>query len=227
MAKHLSKEELESDPLIEHYNQAANYIGNNRTIILSILIGLVVVIGSIIGYSYYSKSQEQKAQELLSTAERYYSEGDYDKALNGDSFELTYGFSQIAENFSGTDAGNLAVYYASVCSFKLGNIEDAISYITNYDVPDGILGVGALSFHANLLAANGSFEKAALMYEKAAKWDVNDSTTPFNLLKAANTYYKAEKIEKAKELASKILNEFPSSAEVGEAQKLLGMLAVK
>ena len=128
MAKHLSKEELQTDPLLENVAKATTFFNENKTIILSILIGITVVVGSLIGYRYYSTELEQQAQELLSIAESYYSEGDYDRALNGDSFELTYGFLAIANDFSGTEAGNLANYYASVSSFKMGDIENALSY---------------------------------------------------------------------------------------------------
>ena len=189
------------------------------------MIGVVVVIASLIGYNVYSQNQEQEAQNLLATAEGYYSEGDYDKALNGDDFELTYGFVSIANDYSGTEAGNLAIYYASVSSFKLGNIEDALDYISRYDAPDGILGVGAISFHAKLYLANGSLEKAAETFVKAANWDVNDTTTPFNLYKAAETYYELENMDKASELVDQILNDYPGSEEATSTQKLQGMIA--
>ncbi|HCD51428.1 MAG TPA: hypothetical protein DEQ34_03205 [Balneolaceae bacterium] len=225
MSKHLSKEELESDPLIENYNKAVSVFNENKTTILAIVIGVVVVIASLIGYNVYSQNQEQEAQNLLATAEGYYSEGDYDKALNGDDFELTYGFVSIANDYSGTEAGNLAIYYASVSSFKLGNIEDALDYISRYDAPDGILGVGAISFHAKLYLANGSLEKAAETFVKAANWDVNDTTTPFNLYKAAETYYELENMDKASELVDQILNDYPGSEEATSTQKLQGMIA--
>ena len=225
MSKHLSKEELQSDPLAHQVERASAIFNENRTIILAIAIGLVVVIGSLIGYQFYSDSQEEKAQNLLSTAEGYYQEGDYDKALNGDSFELTYGFVAIANDFSGTHAGNLALYYASVSSFKLGNIEEALDYFSRYDAPDGILGVGPISFHASLLKANGSLEKAAETYMKAAKWDVNDSTTPYNLLEAAEIYYELGNTAKAGEIADQILEEYPSSTEAVDTQKLNGKIS--
>ena len=226
MSKHLSKEELQTDPLIENIKKASTYFTENRTTIIAIAISVIVVIGSLIGYSYYSDAQEDQAQELLATAESYYSEGDFEKALHGDDFELTYGFLAIANDYSGTEAGNLAIYYASVSSFKLGNIEDALDYLSRYDAPKGILGVGAVNFNAKLLLANGSTLKAAETFEKAANWEINEATTPFNLLKAAQTYYTAGEFTKAETLVNRILEEYPTAAEVMEAQRLEGMLAV-
>jgi hypothetical protein len=168
MSKRLSKEELESDPLIENYNRAAAYVTQNRSFLISVGVALVVLVGGIIGYSYYASAQEQQAQELLSVAENYYTQADYENALYGDEFELTYGFDQISEEFPRTNAGNIAHFYAAVSSFEMGDIENALIYIEDFDVPKGILGVGPLSFHGKLLLANKSYQAAAEKFVKAA-----------------------------------------------------------
>jgi tetratricopeptide (TPR) repeat protein len=224
MSKHLSKEELQTDPLIENYNKAASYFNENKNTIIAVLVSAVVLIGAIVGFNYYSETQEQEAQNLLATAENYYAQGDYDKALNGDTFELTYGFIAIANDYSSTEAGNLAIYYAAVSSFKLGNLEEAIEYISRYEAPDGILGVGALTFEAKLYDANESTEKAAQTFEKAANWDENTSTTPYNLYKAAEAYLELENMDKVQSLTQRIIDEYPTSPELTEAQKLQGRI---
>lgn len=226
MSKNFTKEELEHDPLLDKYTKAVSYFNTNKTLILSLLVTLLVVIGVLIGYNFYSASQEEKAQNLLATAEQFYSNGDYDKALNGDEYTLSYGFVQISDDFSGTNAGNLATYYAAVSHFNLGNYEEALAYITEYKQPKGIMGVGSVSFHASLLEVNGSLEKAAKKYEEAAKWDVNDSTTPYNLMKAAKIYYELDNASKVEELSSTIIEDYPNSPEATTSQTILGKLAV-
>lgn len=227
MSKRLSKEELESDPLIENYNRAVTYLNQNKPLILSLVIGAIVLIGGVLGYQHYASTQEEEAQDLLAVAEAYFSQGDYQNALSGDEFELTYGFAQIADEYSRTNAGNIATYYAAVSSYKLGNLEEALMYMEDFDVPDGILGVGPISFHANLLRANGSLEKAARKYIEAAEWSENESTTPFNYLEAARTYYEAQNYTRADELANRVIEDYPESAELAESQRLKGMIAVK
>lgn len=226
MSKNFTKEELEHDPLLDKYTKAVSYFNTNKTLILSLLVTLLVVIGVLIGYNFYSASQEEKAQNLLATAEQFYSNGDYDKALNGDEYTLSYGFVQISDDFSGTNAGNLATYYAAVSHFNLGNYEEALAYITEYKQPKGIMGVGSVSFHASLLEVNGNLEKAAKKYEEAAKWDVNDSTTPYNLMKAAKIYYELDNASKVEELSSTIIEDYPNSPEATTSQTILGKLAV-
>ncbi|MFA5667741.1 MAG: tetratricopeptide repeat protein [Balneolaceae bacterium] len=226
MSKHHTKEELEHDPLVEFIGKTVTFFNANKTTVLSVGITLIVVVSVIFGYSFYSSSQEGKAQQLLSQAENFYSEGDYTKALNGDEASYSFGFIEIADNYANTNSGNIAIYYASVSSYKLGNYEDALAYIKKYKHVKGILGVGSLSFEASLYELNEDFDKAASTYEKAANWDVNNSTTPFNLYKAANAYHKAGKNDKAKQIAAKIIADYPNSPEMAESQRLQGLLAV-
>ncbi|MDR9417371.1 tetratricopeptide repeat protein [Gracilimonas sp.] len=227
MSKRLSKEELETDPLIDNYNRLASYYLENKAQVISITAALIIVIGSIFGWNFYSAAQENKAQELLSIAENYYNSSEYENALYGNDFELTYGFDQIADEFPWTNAGNLANYYAAVSSFQLGDIENALVYIEEFDVPEGILGVGALSFHGKLYLANQNYEAAAEKFVQAAEWSVNNTTTPSNLYEAAQAYYEAESYEQAEELVNRIINEYPQSNKVADSQRLKGMIAAK
>ncbi|MEL0011606.1 MAG: tetratricopeptide repeat protein, partial [Bacteroidota bacterium] len=145
--------------------------------------------------------------------------------LDGDSFELTYGFKAIASDFSGTYAGNLASYYAAISSYQLNNVEDALYYMEAFDVPDGILGVGAKNLHGKLFLAQGSFEAAAKHFEDAARWDNNEATTPSNLLSAAELYLEIGNNEKASALVDEILQEYPNSTQEARAEYLRGSLA--
>lgn len=225
MAKRLSKEELEKDPLIESFEKAHSYYEENRNLILFSAIAVILLAGLSIGYYYYSSTQEDKAQRLMTYPEQYYMNGEFEKALTGSEEEFTVGFEQIIDNYSGTDAANLARYYAAVCEFNIGNTEQALNYMNRYDVPEGIMGVGPLSFNAMLLTELGRHGEAADLYVKAAEWDENDSTTPYNYLEAAHAYHDAGDIENARTYAQKILNDYPDSQQVADASRLNGLLA--
>jgi outer membrane protein assembly factor BamD (BamD/ComL family) len=227
MSKRLSKEELESDPLIENYNRAAAYVSENSSFLTILALAFIAIVGGIIGYNYYASAQEDQAQELLSVAENYYNQADYENALYGDEFELTYGFDQISEEFPRTNAGNIAHFYAAVSSYELGDIENALIYMEDFDVPEGILGVGPLTFHSKLLLANESYEAAADKFLQAANWDENSVTTPSNLFEAAQAHYSAGNFEQANALATQITDDYPQSGQFAEAQRLKGMIAAK
>lgn len=227
MSKRLSKEELETDPLIENYKRLADYYVANKSQILAVAIALVVVVGGFFGYKYYSSAQEDQAQELLSIAETTYAAGEFEEALYGNDFELTYGFDQIAEEFPWTNAGNLANYYAAVSSFELGDIDNALMFMEEFSVPDGILGVGPLIFHAKIYLAKEDYTAAADKFLQAAEWNENEVTTPSSLYEAAQAYYQAEDFDRATELVNRVINEYPESSKLAESQRLKGMLATK
>ncbi len=225
MSKKQAREELESDPLLETFSKAQSFYDQNKSGVIGGIIALVLIIGGGIGYYYYSTSQEESAQQLLSDATTSYINGNYQQALNGSDEDFSVGFEQIIDNYPRTDAANLARYYAAVSAYNLGNLQEAISYIDDYDLPDGILGVGPISFQAMLMTEAGNHSEAAELYIKAAEWDENSSTTPYNYLQAAQAYNSIGETEQAQEYAQLVVDEYSDSPQASAAQRLLGSLA--
>ncbi|MFH5833587.1 tetratricopeptide repeat protein [Halalkalibaculum sp. DA3122] len=226
MAKRkMTQEELESDPLVQSVERVQSLYVQYKSEIIGGAIALFLIIAGGIGYYYYSQSQERQAQQLMGPAETAFLQSDYQTALNGSDEDFTVGFEQIINNYGGTDAGNLARYYAAVCEYNLGNTERALSYMEDYEVPEGILGVGPLSFMGVLYTDLGQHAQAAQTYLRAAEWDENDATTPYNYLEAASAFYDAGDTAQAREYASIVVRDYPGSEQVPEAERLLGMIA--
>ncbi|WP_445666038.1 tetratricopeptide repeat protein [Fodinibius sp. AD559] len=226
MSKKQVKEELEQDVLLETFSKAQSFYDKNKNTVIGSAIAVIILIAGSIGYYYYAEAQESEAQELMGQASQAYLQGNYEKALTGSDADFTVGYKQIINNYGMTDAANLARYYAAVSTFKIGNYQEALKYIKNYEVPEGIMGVGPLSFHAVIHTELGNHAEAAELYVKAAEWNVNDSTTPYNYLEAANAFHDAGNAEKAQQYAQKVIDEYNNSDQVAEAERLLGMLAV-
>ncbi|HKK47260.1 MAG TPA: tetratricopeptide repeat protein [Balneolaceae bacterium] len=226
MSKKRVQQELEHDILLETFSRAQSIYDNNKKLVIGTALALVLIIGGSVGYYFYHNSQEQKAEQLMGQATEAYLNADYKKALNGSDEDFTVGFEQIINNYSGTEAANLARYYAAVCEYNLGDNNKALNYINEYETPEGIMGVAPLSFKAMLLSNLGKYTESANTYVKAAEWKENDSTTPYNYLEAANAFQEAGKTSEAKKYANKIVDNYPSSSQVTEAQKLLGTLAI-
>lgn len=220
----LKKEELEQDLLIEYSSRVMHFYENNKAAVFGGAIAIVLAIGLFVAYFIYSANQEQEATNLLGIAEQELLQGNYQEALNGNEEDFTLGFVQIANNYSGTDAGNLAHYYSAISEYELGNYEDALIYIQEYEVPEGILGVSPISMHANILIGLERYEEAAEKYEEAASWDENNSTTPYNLYKAAEAYHEAGDTQQAMNLLDRIIDEYPNSQQIAQAERLKGRL---
>lgn len=220
----LTKEELEQDPLLNFYARVQNFYHQYKQYIYGGLAAVVIIMAGSVYYYYQHQAEERKAQQLLGFAERHFRSGEYQAALTGEGSDFTIGLENIMQQYAGTKAANLSHYYASVSEFKLGNTQQALRYIKDYNAPEGILGVGPTSFHAMLLNEMGNYVQAAQMYEKAAGWSDNESTTPYNLYKAANAYFEAGQYDQAKQLANRIINEYGQSDQVAQAEKLKGRL---
>lgn len=227
MSKNFTKDQLESDALVTGYAKTIHYVKNNTNVIIGAVVGVIVLIGAIVGYSIYSDKQETTAQAFLGYAEQSFVRADYETALNGDNSTLGVGLKAIISNYSGTNAANMARYYAAISELEMGNRDAALAYMNKFKAPKGILGVNALNFHGVLLDNSGKYKEAANTFKKAANWDRNDSTTPQNLLMAANSAVRAGDYRMASDLVNEIINSFENSPSVTDARKLQGTLAVK
>lgn len=226
MSKKQVKEELEQDILLDTFSKAQSFYDNNRTTIIGAAIAVIILIGGSIGYYYYTSAQEEQAQQLMGHATQSYMQQNFEEALRGSEADFTVGFEQIINNYPLTDAANLAHYYAAVSEYKLGNTQQALTYMEGYSVPEGIMGVGPISFHGVLHTELGNQAEAAQLYVKAAEWDKNESTTPYNYLEAAEAFHDAGNQADARKYAQRIVDDYEESQQVSDAQKLLGTLAV-
>ncbi len=225
MSKKLSKEDLEQDILIEYSSRFMYFYNQNKATVIGGGLGIILAVALIIGYVFYSNQQSQQAQVLLGIAEQALMQGDLERALYGDDDEFTLGFVQIARNYGRTSSGNLAYYYAAIAEFELNNFDDALGYIEQFSPPRGILGVAPISMHANILMELERYEEAASQFERAANWDENTSTTPYNLFEAAQANMEAGNNNRAIQHLENILSEYPNSQQATRAQRMLGMLA--
>lgn len=225
MSKKLKNEDLEQDILIEYSSRFMYFYNQNKAAVIGGGIGFVLAVGLIIGYFVYASQQEQEAQTLLGVAEQSFMQGNYEQALYGDDEEFTLGFVQIARNYGRTEAGNLANYYAAISEYELGNFEGALEYAERFSPPRGILGVAPITFKAVILTELERYEEAAEVFERAANWDENESTTPKNLYEAALAYKEAGNNQRAIEVLDTILEEYPDSRFTPKAERLKGRLA--
>lgn len=224
MSKQLSKEDLEEDLLVEYSSRILHFYQENKSAVIGGGSGLVIALGLIFGYFFYSGQQSKTAEQLMVQAETLYRAGSFEQALYGDDASFTVGFVQIAGNYGSTDAGNLAHYYAASSYAELGQYEEALSEIEKYKAPKGILGVAPRALHALILSEVGLFEMAAKKYEEAANLVDNESTTPVYLLSAARAYLEAGDPAKAEVLLDRIIANFRNSQYASSAQNIKGRI---
>ncbi len=145
----------------------------------------------------------------------------FNLALNG--AEGKFGFIKIAEEYSGTDAGNLANYYAGIAYLNTGKNTEAITYLDKFSSDDMILSTLAQGAIGDAFAQKNQLKEALDYYKKAAEMNVNDLTTPRFLLKAGQTAYTLGQKADALKYFTEIKEKYESAPEARNIDGLIGM----
>src|SRR5258706_2335720 len=136
---------------------------------------IIVLVGGYYIYQNYFKSpKESKATEAIFKAEEYFRMDSVNLALNGDGQYM--GFLKIIDKFSGTDAGDLANYYAGSCYIKLGENEKALKYLKKFSSTSKPVQARAYKLIADASADLGKNADALDYYKKAAHHFEKDET---------------------------------------------------
>ncbi len=226
MATNLPKDQIDSDALVTYFAVFNSWYKENKGIFFGAIAAVILLVAGTIWFFSTSAQKEVEARNLLTFAENQFLMGQFETALYGDDESMQPGLIEISSRFSRTEAGNLAKYYAAVSEVNLNNYESALSFISDYRTPSGILGVAPLSLEGKILVQLGRYSEAVRVFERAANWDTNDSTTPFNLLEAAEAAYLAGDHNRARTIVKRIKDEFPDSQQFTQAQRLNGMLSL-
>lgn len=196
------------------------FVVKNKKAIIAGLIALVVVVGGFFATKYlYLNPRQEKASTLLALGQNYLIMSDYDSALNGDKKTFP-GYLKIAAEYSLTDAGNLANFYAGICYAKKGETKKAIEFLEKFSPKgDETLSPAALAALANCYATDNQLDKAIETFKKAAKKADNSSLSPIYLLEAGKLLESQKKNSEALALYQQIKNDYPTSSLAAPVQQ--------
>ena len=216
----------QDEMLASAQTQGENFFEKNSKMVVVAIVVIFVLAAAIFGYKkVIVEPRHVKGQEMLFEAQYQFESqtADFALALNGD--ENTPGFAQVVEQYGNTPAGNLARMYAASCALRLGDFDQAQKYINSYKnvkgVPGSIINAMAAGIKGEIAVEKGDNAGAAKLFEQAAKSNENDFTTPMYLRKAALAYRAAGDAAKADALLKVIAEEYPSSFDARDAQKLV------
>jgi tetratricopeptide (TPR) repeat protein len=121
------------------------------------------------------------------------------------------GFLQIIDEYSGTDASNLANYYVGMSYLKLKDYKNSIKYLQEFNSDDKILSSLAKGSIGDCFAQLEQLDDALDNYEKAIDISTNDYTTAMYLLKAAHVSMELKENKKSYDYFSRIKSDFPNT----------------
>lgn len=212
---------------VEHaLSRTEQYIEENKKSLTIIVAAIIVVVG---GYILYNKlllsPRETDAQSQIYRAEQYFAADSLVLALEGDGDAL--GFIDIIDEYGMTNTANLAEYYAGICYLRLGEYEDAIEHLKQFDSNDKLVSVIALGAIGDAYVELGDYEEAVSFFEKAANKNKNDFTSAIYLKKAGLVYEELDDYKKAISSYEKIKKQYPESDEARDIDKYIEAARMK
>jgi predicted negative regulator of RcsB-dependent stress response len=194
--------------------------------------GLVAVAVVILGYLAYNKyiiePTEAEAANELAFPRKHFNQANsvsvgVDSLLNLglEGADGKYGFVDIASTYSGTQAGNLANYYAGLSYLQLKQYDKAIEYLSQFSSEDAMLGPTAIGAVGDAFADINQPKEALKYYEDAANKATNEYSTPLFLYKAGITAMELKEYSKAATLFKKIKSDFPASYQAGNIDQYI------
>jgi TolA-binding protein len=220
------------DALDQSASKAEDFIAKNQKFILGSLLAVVVV---VVGYFAYDKfiadpKQQEGAEELFVLQQNFQKAVD-DTANKADSLynlvlkgsEGKFGAIKIAEEYSGTNAGNLANYYAGIAYLNTGKYAEAVTSLEKFSSDDIMLSTLAKGAIGDAYAQQNKSKEALEFYLKAADASKNDFTRPRYLLKAAKTALALGNKADALKYFTDIKDNYDASPESQQIDALIGL----
>jgi tetratricopeptide (TPR) repeat protein len=155
--------------------------------------------------------QEQEASEQIWQAQQAFAIDSLDRALYGS--DVAYGFLDIIDEYGITETANLAHYYAGISYLRLGQYDEAIEYLEDYDCRDIMICAVAYGATGDAYMELGEVDKAISYYKSAVEHSENDLTTPVYLMKAARAHEEVGDYSEALDLYNEIKESYPNSNE--------------
>ncbi len=191
----------------------AFFLKYKKAIIGAVVAVIVIIAGAVLYKTYISEPNEQKASTAIAKGQDLFAQGQYEKALNGDSLNYK-GFVKLASEYSSTDAGNLANLYAGLCCAQLNKWEDAVKYLEQYDgADDQMVSPSAEAALGNAYAHLNQLDKAVSHLKKAAEMADNNALSPTFLIQAGEILESQGKKDEALKLYQEIKNKYFQSMQ--------------
>jgi tetratricopeptide (TPR) repeat protein len=199
-------------------------------IIVSIGVITIGVLGSLGYNSFVLEPTSKEAVGELNQAQYYFNlavngqdtDSLYARSIRGG--EGKYGFDDIIENYSGTDAADLATFSAGMAYVNIKDFNSAIYYLKDFSSDDILLSALAKGAIGDSYAQLNQSEEALAYYIQAVDASENVYTTPRYLFKAGLLSSSLCKNNKALAYFKRIKSDFPNSDEASQIDIQIGRL---
>jgi len=204
----------------ETLSKTEQFIEENQKSLMTIIGAIVGIVALFSVYqNFYIEPMEKEAQAEMYMAEIYFQKDSFNLALNGDGQYL--GFLDIADDYSSTNVGQLANYYAGLSYLHTADYDNAIEYLGDFSSDDIILSSLALGCIGDAYMELGDTDAALDSYADAVNNSANDFTAPRYMMKQAMIYTSIGDNNKAIVLFKAIQSDYKTSREANGIEKYI------
>jgi TolA-binding protein len=217
--------------LDESASRTEEWVAKNQKYIFSIVGAIAFITVAYLAYDKFvlEPREDEAAEEMFTAQQNFQSAVDatnaqdslFNLALNG--AESKYGFIQIIDKYSGTEAANLAYYFAGISYLNTGKYTEAIAHLDQFSSKDVVMSTLALGAIGDAFAQKNQLKEALEYYEKAIKKVDNEMTTPRFLYKAGQTAYLLDQKADALKFFTELKEKYESAPEARNVDALIGM----
>jgi tetratricopeptide (TPR) repeat protein len=189
-----------------------------KQLLLAVAIVVLSVLSVLAFKNFYIDSRETQAQNEMAKAQALFAVDSFKVALDGKGDVV--GFKEIASEYSITSSGNLAEAYAGICYYKLGQYDNAIKYLSQFDGEDNYFTTSIIGLIGDAYVEMGKNKDAVDYFVKAADKE-NEVLSAVFLKKAGKVYEALGKPDKALEVYTQIKDNYPKSSEASDIEKYI------
>ena len=182
------------DTLDVSASKTETFVNQYQNYIIGTILSIIVIFSIYFAYDKFIIQPKTAESNLeIFTAQKYFDlamkaeenkDSLFNLALNG--AEGKFGFLDIIENYSGTDASNLSYYSAGMSYYNMKRYDLAIEMLENFSSDDEILQSLSLATIGDAFIQLNQFEDGLNYYESALSYTQNSFIRPVILLKAGD-----------------------------------------
>ncbi|MCP9610759.1 tetratricopeptide repeat protein [Coprobacter tertius] len=221
------KEIDELDKVNAALSNSEQFIQKYQKPILLVVLAIVIVVSAAIAiHHFYALPREEKAEAEMFKGVFYFEKDSFQLAIDGNGSDFV-GFKAIADDYSSSNAGNLAAAYTGISLYNLGKYDEAIDYLKKFDADEEYIAPSIIGTIGDCYVNMDKLDDAIGYFEKAAKKADNEVLSPIYLKKAATVFEKQNKYDKALKAYQTIKEKYPKSVMARDIDKYIDRAEAK
>jgi tetratricopeptide (TPR) repeat protein len=202
-------------------SKSEQFIETHSKQILYGILAVAAIAALALGVKHgYMNPREKAAAAALFKGEQHFAKDSFALALNGNGADYD-GFASIANQYGSTRAGNLAKAYAGICHFQLGELDEALKSLKDFNGKDDMVAPAIIGLVGDCYVNLGETSKGIPYFEKAARQADNELISPFYLKKAGIAYESLQQYKEAAKTYGIIKEKYYKSQEASDIEKYI------